>query len=336
MKKILFTSAFMALSLFQPVSATPEQDQALKMMRSIISSLEAPVAPSLQCETPSSVPTDDESRRIAEHRWRSGAPDCDRPESKLPPYEVLQVNEGYFILRQNKCVNFEAPFIYLVMGTDGAMLFDSGATEDPSEFPLRAWVDSILPATNSRGEPYQLTIAHSHSHGDHTAGDSQFANRPNTRVIGESPEEVARAFNISNWPQGNGELDLGDRKLVILPIPGHEESSIAVYDPKSRDLLSGDTIYPGNIFLSEGTWPEFRGSMRRLHQFSQSNPIRNILGAHIEMSSTPKVDYEYGSTYQPEERRLPLYQGNLDEIFNYTESRPRPDSVIFDDLRLAL
>ena len=34
--------------------------------------------------------------------------------------------------------------------------------------------------------------------------------------------------------------------------------------------------------------------------------MSHVLGAHIEMTATPKVNYPYGTTYQPNEHALPL------------------------------
>src|SRR5690606_35129348 len=118
---------------------------------------------------------DSESAKILDKRWMAGSKDCSKPESLLPPYDVLEVNSEYFILRQNKCVNFEAPFIYLFLGEHTAFLFDTGATSDEKVFPIRAWVDEKI---KKSGKDLRLIVAHSHAHGDHTAGDYQFLNRP--------------------------------------------------------------------------------------------------------------------------------------------------------------
>lgn len=292
--------------------------------------------PKLDCVSPAPIKSlDEESQKIADKKWYGGAKDCSKAESRNPPYEVLQVNAGYYIMRQNKCINFEAPFIYLYIGETGALLIDTGSTSSASQMPLRAWVDSVL-KTVPNGDKLKLTVAHSHSHGDHMAGDNQFRDRPNTTVIGHSPEEVAKAFNIKDWPNGEGTIDLGNRKMSILPIPGHEESSIAVYDHKTGDMATGDTLYPGNIFLSEYNYPEFKASVKRMYDFSQKHPVRNYLGAHVEMSAEAGKDYEYGSTYQPNEHKLPLRQEHLNELKTYIDANPRPARKVFADFIIAL
>jgi hydroxyacylglutathione hydrolase len=288
----------------------------------------------LECGPTRDLQSLEEEKKLKEKTWYAGMSDCNLPGAQSPPFEVHEVNKSYFIIRQNKCLNFEAPFLYLFLGEEKAFLLDTGATGDETLMPLREWIDQVL-KSHPKGEKLPLIVAHSHSHGDHVAGDQQFKTRPHTTIVGYTPEEVSGALGITPWPEGIGEVDLGGRKLSILPIPGHEASSIAVYDHASRDLLSGDTLYPGNIFLSEAEFGDFKKSVERLHRFSQKNPLRMILGAHIEMSSTPGVGYPYGSTYHPQEHRLPLTQENLDELKTYLEKNPPARDKTFNDFRLT-
>jgi hydroxyacylglutathione hydrolase len=320
----------------QTIEREDDEHDHTDHVRRLLRNFDEITKPKLDCVAPAPLTAlDEESKRMAEKKWFSGAKDCSKPENRTPPYEVLQVNSGYYIMRQNKCINFEAPFIYLYIGTEGALLIDTGATSSASQMPLRAWVDEVL-KQQPNGDKLKLVVAHSHSHGDHMAGDYQFAGRPNTTVVGHSPDEVAKAFNIKNWPNGEGEIDLGNRKMSIIPIPGHEASSIAVYDHKSGDMATGDTLYPGNIFLSEYNYPEFKGSVKRMWDFSQKHPVRNYLGAHVEMSAEPGVDYEYGSTDQPNEHKLPLRQEHLNELKTYIDENPRPARKVFADFIIAL
>lgn len=293
-------------------------DQSLKLTSAPL--VVGDVAPCLTIPTVSPrTPSDPESQALARKKWIAGAPNCDVPGAKEPKYDLLRVNANYFVIRQNKCITFEAPFLYLTIGETGAFLHDTGATSSPDDFPLRQLIDQILGEKEREvGHSIHLTVGHGHSHGDHTAGDGQFADRPNTTVVGLSPQDVAQAYGIPNWPNGTGTLDLGGRRLTVIPIPGHEPSSVAFYDSATGDMFTGDSLYPGNIFLDEASWPEFQASIGRLHEFTRTHPVRNFLGSHVEMSNHPGVDYSYGTTYQPEEHRLPLYQRQLDELYEQT------------------
>ena len=44
-------------------------------------------------------------------------------------------------------------------------------------------------------------------------------------------------------------IDLGDRVLEIIDIPGHTPGSIAILDINNRVLISGDSVQDGHIFM---------------------------------------------------------------------------------------
>ena len=236
-------------------------------------------------------------------KWIKGSADC--KTNTDPAIQVLQYNYNTYILRQNKCVNYEAPFMFLFMGDKKALLMDTGATEDATLFPLRAVVDSLISIMEAQSHTQlALVVAHTHNHDDHTAGDSQFANRPNTTVINGAAEAVATYFNLVNWPLQSATFNLGNRIVEIIPIPGHELAAIALYDAETRLLLSGDSFYPGRLYIRD--WTAFTLSTQRLVNYSQQHRIKYLLGNHIEMSNKPTIDYPTGTKFQPDEHRLPL------------------------------
>jgi len=224
--------------------------------------------------------------------WMHGADDCSKDSS--PELEVHAYNATTYIMRQDKCRTFEAPFVYLLLGTRTALLVDTGATRSTA----------IRDAVRSLVGRRALVVAHSHAHGDHHRGDDSFAGQPATTVVGLSPAAVEAAFGFRTWPTGLATYQLGDRTLDVLAIPGHEPSHIAIYDRQTGLLLTGDTIYPGFLFIDD--WAQYRTSISRLARFARTHRISHVLGAHIEMTSTPKVAYPYGTVYQPSEHRLEL------------------------------
>ncbi len=232
--------------------------------------------------------------------WIHGSENCLENHDSL--IQVVRYNENTWILRQNKCIHYEAPFMFLFLGKERALLVDTGATEDESKFPLYRTVLGIITRFESKLLP--LVVVHTHRHHDHFAGDGQFIGKPNITVIPAGVEEHKKYFGISHWPQDQGQIDLGKRVINIIAIPGHQESSIALYDRATHLLLTGDTFYPGRLYVED--WSAFRESIARLSSFAENNEVTYILGNHIEMSDKPGVDYPTGSTWQPREQALPL------------------------------
>lgn len=239
-----------------------------------------------------------------ETKWIHGSANCLRNTD--PAIQIHHYNENLVILRQNKCVNYEGPFMYLIFGAEKAILIDTGATRSSTSFPIQKTVESLLVehyGEDARAD-IELVVAHSHAHGDHVAGDTQFMGKPYTTLVGTSASSVKKFFGITSWPTSSAIYDLGGRKLQIMPIPGHESSHIAVYDEQTGLLLTGDTLYPGRLYVAD--WSAYRASVGRLVAFMAGKEISHVLGAHIELSTTPGVDYPIGSTFQEYEHDLPL------------------------------
>jgi hydroxyacylglutathione hydrolase len=252
--------------------------------------------------------------------WMHGAANC--AESTDPELQVHAYNPTTYIVRQDKCRTFEAPFVYLLLGTDTALLLDTGATNTTT---LR---DTVTPLVGARA----LLVAHTHSHGDHVASDGRFMGQPSTTVVGTTVGAVQAAVDIAPWPSDAAELDLGERVLDIVAIPGHEQTHIALYDRDTGLLFTGDTLYPGLLFIND--WQTYRASIERLAAFVTSRPVSHVLGAHIEMTSAPGVNYPYGTIFQPDEHVLQLEAAHVIELdAALTELGPTPPAqpVAHDD-----
>jgi len=243
-----------------------------------------------------------ESGRLASD-WYAGGKSCE----KAPLLRTSAYNQDFLIIRQAACTNYEKPFLYLILGNDRALLLDTGA----GGVDLATKVDSILRGWTARTgrTSLSLVVAHSHGHGDHVAADSQFLHRPNTVVVGRDTASVRAFFGISHWPADTATIDLGGRVLDILPIPGHQPASIAVYDRRTGILLTGDTFYPGRLYVRDTS--AFAMSIHRLAEFVRRHRVTHLLGAHVENSRTPYQDYPIGTVDQPDEHALDLQPAQL-------------------------
>lgn len=223
--------------------------------------------------------------------------------------QVHRYNEHTYILRQNPAVHWEAPFMYLVIGNERAVLLDTGATEESEYFPLRQVIDNLLERwayAQGVGQP-DLVVLPLGSEQSQVAAINQFVDRANTIII--PPDEKSRQQVLgSDWQQG-GKLDLGGRVLDVMSTPGLDTSAISVYDPWSDLLFTGNTFYPGRLVIRD--FKAYRDSLESLRTLIDSMPVSMILGGRIEMTNRPGLDYRLRSNYRPDERILQLYPRHL-------------------------
>lgn len=240
-----------------------------------------------------------------EMRWDEDGEDC---ETKPPhaPLQVHQYNSQTFILREHLCATFEAPFMYLLVGSSKALLIDTGGVEDPKEMPLADTVMGLLPMAGSSKIP--LLVVHTHRHRDHRAGDPQFVNRPGVQIVPAYIDEVQEYFGFTSWPDGTARVDLGDRTVDVIPTPGHNATHVAFYDRNTGLFFSGDFMLPGRLLVDD--IDAYLASALRVVDFIDTHPVTYVLGGHIEMNRAEEL-FPWGSTHHPLERTLALTQEDL-------------------------
>lgn len=269
-------------------------------------------------------------------RWIHGTRGRGRGGAEDAPDPLIQTHahdEHTVILRQNKSVHYEAPFMYLLFGNERALLIDTGATADPAKFPLRETVDRLIESWLERHPRagYGLVVAHTHGHNDHVAADAQFADRPDTVTVAREIESVHTFFGFGDaWPDEQVTFDLGGRTLTIIGAPGHHRAAIVFHDPWTGFLLTGDTVMPARLYAFD--YPAFLATLDRLIAFADTHPVTHVLGCHVEMTNRPGRDYPLGTKYQPDERPLPMTVGRLRAVRAAAqEAKAKPGAYAFDD-----
>ena len=264
-------------------------------------------------------------------KWMTGGPKC----MELPAWQIHEYNPDFFILRQSGCIHYEKPFLYLIFGRDKALLEDTGAGQIDTAAVVMDLV-AKWSTRNNRTAPVPLIVVHSHAHGDHTAGDAGFKNLPNVQLVAATVPELQKAFGLAKWPADTAAIDLGGRIVDLLPIPGHDAASIALYDRQTGILLTGDSFYPGRLYVGEAEFPAFVASHQRMVDFTRDKPVAHILGTHIEQTNTPFVDYPRGTVYQPDEHVLELTRGVLLELNDaLTQLNGKLQRVVLRDVILS-
>ncbi len=244
--------------------------------------------------------------------WIKGGPKC----MEVNEFQVHEYNSDFYILRQSGCSHYEKPFQYLIFGKQKALLLDTGAGMPDI---ARVVMDTVKKWCERNGrESIPLVVAHTHNHSDHVAGDAQFRSLPNVTFVGAELDTAVKFWGFKNWPDEIVKFDLGDRVLEIFGVPGHQRASIAVYDPQTAILITGDIVYPGRLYIDD---PDaFSASINRMLDFTGTHIVSHLLGCHIEQTNTPYLEYPIGTMYQPNEHRLELNRGILFELQDVVRS----------------
>jgi hydroxyacylglutathione hydrolase len=228
------------------------------------------------------------------------------------PMQVQRYDDDTFVIRQSIRTNFEGPFLYVLFGSDRALLIDTGA----GGLTVRPTIDRLIAEWSARHHraSIPLIVAHSHSHGDHHQGDAELQERADTTVIGLYPKEVADFFKIADWPNQIASYDLGGRRLDIIPTPGHQSAHIMIFDRKTQILFSGDSLGPYRLYIPMNQVKTYRDSIDRVAAFTKDKHVSWILGAHIEMTTKPGELIPEEAPSHPDEHVLEISYSNLPEL----------------------
>lgn len=270
-------------------------------------------------------------------RWTYGSNVA--AKNRDPRVQVVQYNEDTFVLRQNVCVHWEAPFTYLLFGNAGALLIDTGATADARHYPLRETVDAIIARWGQARGRSKVPLTVALTSGEDVAqnqGLVQFSGRPDTTIVPKPLEVMKRHYGLAgSWPAGTGKIDLGGRVIEVIPTPGTHKDGVSFYDPYCDFLFTGDLVFPGKINI--GNDRDFLASLERLKAFAATRPVKWLLGGHIEMMFVPGKYYARFASYKPYERVLELEPAVIDEVIRYAREVQgkdmmliRPDFVLFN------
>jgi len=235
--------------------------------------------------------------------WDPGAENC--AAHPHPPLEVHRFDSKTFVLRENLCATWEAPFMYLLIGNARALLIDTGDVAD-ARMPLAATVYDLLGAQHA----LSLIVAHTHRHLDHRAGDSQFkgAGHGAPTIVGYDIDSVKRYYGFKDWPNGIAHVDLGGRVVDVIPAPGHNETQIVFYDRNTGLLFSGDFLMPARLLVDDPA--AYVASAQRVADFVRDKKVAGVLGGHVEMNRAGEV-YDWESTYHPDEHALALGKADV-------------------------
>ena len=250
-------------------------------------------------------------------------------------FEVYEIRPGLFAIHEPG--QFEEVISYLILGTEKALLFDTGLGIGD----MRAVVTELTEL-----EPI---VVNSHTHYDHVGGNHQFptvygtaTEYTRTSAKGRKHEDVAE-FVGEGWiwkktPEGfdrdryeskpfaiaktieDGEgIDLGGRKLEVLLTPGHAPDALCLLDRENRLLLTGDTFYPAALYahLPGSDFALYRQSAQHLAKLRDD--VDYVLPAHNEPLVTSELLVRMRDAFESiaaSEAKFVLTDGNREYSFD--------------------
>jgi glyoxylase-like metal-dependent hydrolase (beta-lactamase superfamily II) len=215
--------------------------------------------------------------------------------------------------------------LYLLVGPDGALLVDTGIRESITE--------TLLPYLDEHGiERTTVRWAlNTHCDFDHTGGngalkaaipgiellvheldreltedvqrliDVRYGEFREADGFDDPPETTAYLRSVSDLVpvdrvvRGSEDLDLGDRRVRILHVPGHSPGHLAVHDPRNRAVLIGDATLGTTVPTADGR-PAFPPTYRDVDPYLASIALFRslepdlLLTAHYPVYEGAAVD----------------------------------------------
>ena len=254
-------------------------------------------------------PTSAASPQTEKPEWCKNLP---RPEYKSleqvplndPWFEVYKVAPATFAVYEPH--QAEEVISYLIVGNKQALLFDTGMGIGN--------IKAIVARLTSR----PIVVLNSHTHDDHVGGNWEFpfiygmanaftrANAKGSRedaqaeiakdqICGTLPKNFdpakysTKPWKISLFIHNGFKINLGGRTVEIIATPGHTPDSISMIDRDNGLLFTGDTYYPGEIWLyrPETDLDAYLASVKKLAALVPE--IRLVLGAHNAPAAQPSL-----------------------------------------------
>jgi glyoxylase-like metal-dependent hydrolase (beta-lactamase superfamily II) len=209
-------------------------------------------------------------------------------------YAVADLGHGAYAIgepRYGQC-----NFSYLIVGSQRALLFDTG----PGVRDIRTVVRQLT--------TLPVLALPSHLHFDHVGDLGLFPDvaLPDLPALHAQDhdgrfslgveqflgfvEGFARPiFPVTRWIPSGSSIDLGGRSVLLMSVPGHTPDSAVLFDREADRMFAGDFIYPSEIyaFLPGANLHDYAASARRLMGLLDENSV--VYGAH-GCDRLPKVD----------------------------------------------
>ncbi len=262
---------------------------------------------------------------------RTAYADLNRLEISNDWFQAYRVTDGVTAIYEPH--QWQEVISYLIEGDKRALLFDSG----------NGIADISAVVSMLTDKP--VSVLNSHSHYDHVGGNYSFDNIygmdtgfTRSRQKGQSNEQIAievspealcrkppegvtpanhigRPYKITNFISDGAVIDLGNRQLEVIHIPGHTPDAIALIDRQAGLMWTGDSYYSGPIWLyaPETDLDAYAQSLDRL--IREAANVKALLPAHntpwVNPEVLSRVKRGFESMLAGEARRIESWEGTV-------------------------
>lgn len=213
-------------------------------------------------------------------------------------FQVYRIKDGVYGIYEDG--QFEEVISYLIIGSEQALLFDTGIGVGDISAVAHQLTD--LP----------VSVLNSHTHYDHVGGNYLFeklygvdmaytADHMKGRTNAEVKEFIgpgwtwkplpggttvdnysSAAFTLTDYVIDGYEIELGGRTLEVILVPGHTPDALVLLDRENRLMFMGDTFYPASLYahMGDANFIEYAKSAEKLASFR--NDVDFLLPAHNE------------------------------------------------------
>ncbi|HEY2773456.1 MAG TPA: MBL fold metallo-hydrolase [Candidatus Binatia bacterium] len=166
-------------------------------------------------------------------------------------FDVSRIDQNTYAIHEPRY--WQQDTMYVIKGESRAILVDTGSGTR----------DVAFIADKVTKNP--MTAVASHVHYDHIGSHGSFhqvamIDLPETRAatrdnyysppLSKSLEPFASGFHVTEWWKPGDVIDLGNRKIEIVHIPGHSSDEIALVDRANRYAFVGDHLYGGTLLAN--------------------------------------------------------------------------------------